>query len=275
MFSHLILPLVCLLACSAPAPKPDPQAEAWAEHYQTGRAAFDNSRFAEAQQAFSQALTLAAQFAPGDQRYSRTAHQLAQLHVLQGKLAQAESLYLHLLDLEKTLPDHHPDKVLTLDKLGDTYRLQKHPAKAEALYQRVLAFQQTHQGDGEAAATMKKLAAIYRLQQRRQAADSLAQRARAFTLRTQAYGYFVQGDYRRAEPLLQSALALQEKHFGVDHPDLSRTCYYLGRLYDAQDHYRKAEHFYRRALALEDGHDPDQIQPTLDALIARTASAAR
>ena len=43
-----------------------------------GRAAFDNSRFAEAQQAFSQALTLAAQFAPGDQRYSHTAHQLAQ-----------------------------------------------------------------------------------------------------------------------------------------------------------------------------------------------------
>ena len=46
-------------------------------------------------------------------------------------------------------------------------------------------------------------------------------------------------------PLYHNALALQ----AGDHPDLARTCYYLGRLYDAQDRYRQAEHFYRRALA--------------------------
>ena len=269
MLPRLLLLLVCFLACKESAPKPDPQTQAWSERYQTGRAAFGKSRFAAAQEAFAQALTLAAQFTPGDQRYGRTAHQLAQLHILQGKLAQAESLYLHLVDLEKTPPDDHPDKALTLDKLADTYRLQKRPAKAEVLYQRVLAFQQAHQGDGEAAATMKKLADIFRLQGRHPAADSLSQRARAFALRTQAYGYFVQGDYRRAEPLLQGARALQEKHFGVDHPDLDRTYYYLGRLYDAQDHYRKAEHFYRRALPRAGARDPDGIQAAFNAMIAR------
>lgn len=276
MFSYLILLLLLAaqLACSQPAQEPDPQAQAWAEHYQAGRAAFDKSHLAEAEQAFAQALTLAQQLPPGDQRYGRTAHQLAQLHVFRGELARAESLYLHLRELEESLPADNPHKVLTLDKLADTYRLQKRPDEAIALYRQILLFQQIHHGDEASAATMQKLAASYRLQQRHATADSLAQRARALTLRTQAYGYFVQGQYKKAEPLYQSALALQEQYLGRSHPDLGRTCYYMGRLYDAQERLRQAEHFYRRALALTSPEDPDRVRESLDALLARAADAA-
>ena len=55
MLPRLLLFLVCFLACKEPAPKPDPQTQAWSERYQTGRAAFGKSRFAAAQEAFAQA----------------------------------------------------------------------------------------------------------------------------------------------------------------------------------------------------------------------------
>lgn len=257
----LFLPLALHLACSGP----DPHAEAWSQHYQAGRAALGQSRFAEAEQALAHALTLAETFAPDDPRYGRTAHQLAQLHVVRGELARAESLYQHLRERQAALPNDHPDKVLTLDKLGDTYRLQQRPVEAAALYDRVLAFQQTHQGDEEVAATMQKLSDLYRAQSDRAAADSLAQRAHALNLRARAHDLFLQGHYQRAAPLYHSALALQ----AGNHPDLARTCYYLGRLYDAQDRYRQAEHFYRRALAASPASDPDQVGAALADLLAR------
>ena len=267
MLLRLLWPLACLAACGDPSPKTDPHAEAWSAQYDAGRAAFAQSRFDEACAAFTTALTLAKHFDPDDPRYGRATHQLAQLHVLQGELAEAESLYVDLREREASLPAHSPAKILTLDKLGDTYRLQKRLAEAAALYAQVLAFQQTHQGDGAVATTLQKLADVYRARGHRARADSLTYTARALTLRTQAHGYFVQGNYEQAEPLLQSALALQEQHFGVDHPDLARTCYYTGRFYAAQDQYRKAAHFYRRALDA-DPADPDRAREALDALPA-------
>ena len=261
----LFLPLALSLACS----EPDSHTEDWSQHYQAGRTALGQSRFAEAEQSLSHALTLAETFAPDDPRYGRTAHQLAQLHVVRGELARAESLYQHLRERQAALPDDHPDKVLTLDKLGDTYRLQQRPAEAAALYGRVLAFQQAHRGDEEVSATMQKLSDLYRAQGNRAVADSLAQRGHALNLRARGHALFLQGHYQRAAPLYHSALALQEG----EHPDLARTCYYLARLYDAQDRYRQAEHFYRRALAASPPSDPDRVSAALADLLARKAAA--
>ena len=263
-----LLSLFLFLALSIACSEPDPRAEDWSQHYQAGRTALSQSRFAEAEQALAHALALAETFAPDDPRYDRTAHQLAQLHVVRGELARAESLYQHLRERQMPLPDDHPDKVLTLNKLGDTYRLQQRPAEAAPLYGRVLAFQQAHRGDEEVASTMQKLSDLYRAQGDHVAADSLAQRAHALNLRARAHDLFLQGHYQRAAPLYHSALALQ----AGDHPDLARTCYYLGRLYDAQDRYRQAEHFYRRALAASPASDPDQVGAALADLLARKAN---
>ena len=122
----LLLPLAFYVACS----ESDPRAEDWSQHYQAGRAALGQSRFTEAEQALSQALTIAETFDSDDPRYDRTAHQLAQLHVVRGELARAESLYQHLRERQVALPDDHPDKMLTLDKLGDTYRLRQRPPRS-------------------------------------------------------------------------------------------------------------------------------------------------
>ena len=100
----LFLSLALYLACS----EPDPRAEDWSQHYQAGRAALGQSRFAEAEQALSHALTLAETFASDDPRYSRTAHQFAQLHVVRGELARAESLYQHLRERQVLTPTGVP-----------------------------------------------------------------------------------------------------------------------------------------------------------------------
>ena len=117
---------------------------------------------------------------------------------------------------------------------------------------------------------MQKLSDLYRARGDHAAADSLALRAQALNLRARAHALFLQGHYQQAAPLYHSALTLQ----AGDHPDLARTCYYLGRLYDAQDRYRQAEHFYRRALAASPTSDPDQVGAALADLLARKAASA-
>ena len=247
----------------------DPHAEDWSQHYQAGRAALGQSRFAEAEQALSHALSLAETFAPDDPRYGRTAHQLAQLHVVRGELARAESLYQHLRERQAGPPRRPSRQSVDARQIG---RHLSAPAAASRgpshSTTRVLAFQQAHQGDEEVASTMQKLSDLYRAQGDRAAADSLTQRSHALNLRARAHTLFLQGHYQRAAPLYHSALALQ----AGDHPDLARTCYYLGRLYDAQDRYRQAEHFYRRALAASPASDPDQVGAALADLLARKAA---
>ena len=231
------------------------------------RTALGQSRLAEAEQALSHALTLAETFASDDPRYGHTS--TARPTPRRARRARTSRKPLPALARAASSPPKttHPDKVLTLDKLGDTYRLQQRPAEAAALYDRVLAFQQANLEDEEVAATMQKLADLYRAQDDPSAADSLAQRAHALNLRARAHDLFLQGHYQRAAPLFHSALALQ-----AGNPDLARTCYYLGRLYDVQDRYRQAEHFYRRALAASPASDPDGVSAALSDLLARKAN---
>ena len=57
MLLCLLWPLAYLVACGDLTPKNDPQAEAWSAQYDAGRAAFAQSRFAEAGAAFTAAIT--------------------------------------------------------------------------------------------------------------------------------------------------------------------------------------------------------------------------
>ena len=45
--------------------------------------------------------------------------------------------------------------------------------------------------------------------------------------------YFYKGEYAKAEPLFQRALAIREKALGPDHPDVAETLGALARLYEA------------------------------------------
>jgi len=62
--------------------------------------------------------------------------------------------------------------------------------------------------------------------------------------------YRAQGQYAKAEPLYERALAIWEKALGPEHPDVATALNNLAGLYGAQGQYAKAEPLYGRALAI-------------------------
>ena len=60
------------------------------------------------------------------------------------------------------------------------------------------------------------------------------------------------GDYARAEPLLQQALAVDEKALGPNHPDVATNFNNLARLYQSQGKNAEAEPLYKHALAIDE-----------------------
>jgi CHAT domain-containing protein len=62
--------------------------------------------------------------------------------------------------------------------------------------------------------------------------------------------YRNQGRYADAEPLYQRSLAIAEKAFGPDHPDVALSLNSLAALYASQGHYSDAEPRLQRSLAI-------------------------
>ena len=62
--------------------------------------------------------------------------------------------------------------------------------------------------------------------------------------------YRAQGQYAKAEPLYQRALAIREKALGAAHPQVAMSLNNLAEFYDNQGRYAKAEPLYQRALAI-------------------------
>jgi tetratricopeptide (TPR) repeat protein len=76
------------------------------------------------------------------------------------------------------------------------------------------------------------------------------QRERRASLNNLAKLYRAKGRYAEAESLFQGALAIREKAFGSQHPDLATSLNDLAELYGTLGHYFRAEPLYQRVLAI-------------------------
>jgi tetratricopeptide (TPR) repeat protein len=65
-------------------------------------------------------------------------------------------------------------------------------------------------------------------------------------------GYYLddKAEYDQAKPLYERALAIREKVFGEEHPDVATSLNNLALLYDNQGEYEQAKPLYERALAI-------------------------
>src|SRR5262249_46342901 len=72
----------------------------------------------------------------------------------------------------------------------------------------------------------------------------------AASLNNLANLYWNLGDYAKAEPLYQRALAIRKKSLGPEHHDVAKSIHNLAVLYSALGDYAKAEPLYQRALAI-------------------------
>ncbi len=80
----------------------------------------------------------------------------------------------------------------------------------------------------------------------------------SFSLAGLGWLYYKQGKYAEAEPLHKRALAIREKAFGPNHPDVASSLNGLGWLYYKQGKYDKAEPLHKRAIAIyENAFGPD------------------
>ena len=60
------------------------------------------------------------------------------------------------------------------------------------------------------------------------------------------------GKVRSSESVLQRALAIDQKAFGVGHPAVALSLYHLASVYNAEGRYADAEPLYRRILAIDE-----------------------
>jgi tetratricopeptide (TPR) repeat protein len=88
--------------------------------------------------------------------------------------------------------------------------------------------------------------------------------------------YWRQGKYADAEGLCKRALAIREKAFGEDHPDVATSLNHLAVVYREQGKYADAEGLDKRALAIFEkalGTDHPDVADTLNDLAILLASS--
>jgi tetratricopeptide (TPR) repeat protein len=165
----------------------------------------------------------------------------AALEEYKNKLAQA---YRALDDLRQEIPLNQLEQAQQAlaqgqsgdaEKLFEKVRSQGKEKAAEAAYQ--LA---------QLAESRIDYAAAYRYSQ--EAAD--LQPDNPLYLNQAGLIAYTVGRYSEAEPLYRRSLAIREKAFGPDHPDVATSFSNLAELYRAQGQYAQAEPLYQRSLAI-------------------------
>jgi tetratricopeptide (TPR) repeat protein len=166
-------------------------------------------------------------------------HNLGILYADQGKLAEAEKMYLRALQgYEEALGPDHTSTLNTVNNLGLLYADQGKLAEAEKMYLRALRGKEEALGPDHTSTldTVNNLGLLY--------AD--------------------QGKLAEAEKMYLRALQGCEEALGPDHTSTLDTVNNLGNLYANQGKLAEAEKMYLRALqGYEEALGPDHIS-TLD-----------
>ena len=211
-------------------------------------------------------------------------YNLAFLHALQGRYAEAEPLYVRALAIkEKALGPEHEEVATTLVNMGLLYVRQGRYAEAEPLYRRTLAIREKALGPehSDVGTALNGIAMLYVYQGRYADAEPLY--SRTLAIKEKALGreheevgtaldniavlYVYQGRYGEAEPLYRRALAIAEKALGPDHSKVGTTLSNLAFLYMSLGRYADAEPLYMRTLAIKEkalGGEHTDIATTLN-----------
>ncbi|MGC1396300.1 MAG: tetratricopeptide repeat-containing protein, partial [Coleofasciculaceae cyanobacterium] len=85
-----------------------------------------------------------------------------------------------------------------------------------------------------------------------QSAQQSAELEEAERLIQQVKQLYNQGQYKAAIPLLERALAIQEKVLGQEHPDVALSLNNLATLYQNMGNYSQAKPLFQRSLAIRE-----------------------
>jgi tetratricopeptide (TPR) repeat protein len=192
-------------------------------------------------------------------------HNLGLLYAEQGKLADAEKMYIRALQgKEKVLRPDHTSILDTVDNLGSLYKDQGKLAEAEKMYIRALQGREKALGPDHTSTldTVNNLGSLYKYQGKLAEAEKmyiqvLQGKEKALgpdhtlslsTVNNLGNVYADQGKLAKAERMYIQALQGYEKALGPDHTSTLSTVNNLGLLYTDQGKLAEAEEMYIRAL---------------------------
>ncbi|KAF2724735.1 TPR-like protein [Polychaeton citri CBS 116435] len=190
---------------------------------------------------------------------------LADLYHAQGKLAEAEVMYMRALrGYEKALGADHTSTLHTVHNLGNLYSHQGKLAEAEEMYTRALQGKEKALGADHTSTlnTVHSLGLLYRDQGKLVEAEEMYMRAlRGYkkalgadhtstlnTVNNLGLLYSDQDKLAEAEVMYMRAVGGYEKALGADHTSTLQTVHNLGNLYSDQGKLGEAKEMYMRAL---------------------------
>ena len=208
---------------------------------------------------------------------------LGGLYKEQGKLEQAELLYVEVLDAQQAmLGDRHPDTLNSINNLGGLYKEQGKLEQAEPLFIEVLDAKRAILGyqHPDTLTSINNLGVLYKDQGMLDQAEPLfievldAMRATLghyhpktlISINNLGRLYQEQGMLEQAEPLFVEALDAMRATRGGRHPNTLTSISNLGRLYQAQGKLGKAELLFVEALAAMRATLGDQHPNTMVAI---------
>ncbi|MBC8286819.1 MAG: tetratricopeptide repeat protein [Nitrospinae bacterium] len=113
--------------------------ETWESHNKKGVNAFQQSRYAEAEKHFVQALKLAGTPPLSNNRLHFSLHQLAEIYRIQSKFVEAELILKRTLAMDEQISGpEHANVAFALNNLAANYRVRGKYEEAEVMLQRAL-----------------------------------------------------------------------------------------------------------------------------------------
>lgn len=131
----------------------------WTQYFNTGKKALEKKDYVGAEMMFARALDKTNEFGVQDPRLWQTLSQMAAVHLAQGKLVRAESLFKSAQQFcEKTLGPAHPENAQYFELLGKLYEDTGDLHSAAAYYDKLVTLMvKANRPLVEYASVMKRL----------------------------------------------------------------------------------------------------------------------
>jgi len=220
---------------------------------------------------------------------------LAYLYKNQGKLAEAETMCLTGLELQKDVyGPKHPHVALTMRILADIYRGQGRFREATACLEQALTIMRAVENEDDPAMAPFKvdmarlLVAKGDLEQAESYFDEAMSQIEASygpkhlytsrVLTSMATLYVLQGRYEEAEKLLDRALPIQEKMYGANHHFLVPAWLAMSRIHQARGDLARANAVLAKSLRVAEGQsNSSRLLGVLETLVqlAQTSGDAK
>ena len=227
------------------------------------------ARYAEAEQAFTQALAIREdKLGDNHPKVANTLSNLGLVYQVTGRFAESEKALNRSLEIREQLYGReHPDVANSLNNLGNGYWIQGRYSEAEAAHKRALEIRERAFGSDHSsvAESLLNLGNVYFFLARHEEAEKHLRRAlaieenanpnqRSVALILQALSgvYEDLGGHSDAEALRKRGLAILEKLYGPDHPEIAANLTALASNHMAQKRFSEVERLLKRAMAIRE-----------------------